>query len=81
MSSRLPRARPELVVLTATAISAVNILVVLGLVHVASAHLAVINVGLACVIGLLARELVPSEPAGVAPEDLLAQDPQGGSAG
>jgi hypothetical protein len=55
-------ARPELVVLTATAISAVNVLVVLGVLHVAILHLAVINVGLASVLGLIARDLVPSEP-------------------
>jgi hypothetical protein len=60
-------ARPELVVLTATAISAVNVLVVVGLVHLASLHLAVINVGLASVLGLIARELIPAEPPGAGP--------------
>ena len=59
---RLARVCPELVVLTATAISAVNVLVVLGVVHVASLHLAFVNVGLASVLGLVARGLLPSEP-------------------
>jgi hypothetical protein len=67
MRHGLTRACPELVVLTATAISAVNVVVALGLVHLASLHLAVINVGLASVLGLIARELVPAERAGRRP--------------
>jgi hypothetical protein len=81
MNFRLARAHPELILLTSTAISAVNVLVALGVVHMGSVPLAVSNVGLASVIGILARELVPAEPASAAPADGRAHEPLGDSTG
>ncbi len=69
MSFRSGRACPRLILLTATVISAVNVLVVLGLVHPASVHLAVVNVALASVLAVAARGLVPSEPPTANPAD------------
>jgi hypothetical protein len=53
---------PELILLTATVISATNALVALGIVPLAGVHLAVVNIGLATVLGLVARGLLPDEP-------------------
>lgn len=53
---------PEQVILTATVISALNALVALGIVPLSGVHLAVINIGLATVLGLVARGLLPAEP-------------------
>jgi hypothetical protein len=81
MNFSLARAHPELILLTATAISAVNVLVALGVAHVGSVPLAVINVSLASVIGILARELVPTEPPSAAPAEGRAHEPLGDSTG
>lgn len=81
MNFRLARAHPELILLTAAAISAVNVLVALGMVHVGSVPLAVVNVSLASVIGILARELVPAEPSSAAPSEVRAHEPLGDSTG
>jgi hypothetical protein len=81
MNFRLARAHPELILLAAAAISAVNVLVALGLVHMGSVPLAVINVGLASVIGILARELVPAELPKAAPAEGRAHEPLGDSTG
>jgi hypothetical protein len=84
MLARLFRPSAELIVLTATLLSAVNALVVLDIVHLASAHLAIINIGLASVLGLVARGLVPTAPpAAAAPRkavvDCRARRSEGGS--
>lgn len=57
--ARLFRPSAELIILTSTLLSAVNGLVVLDIVRLASEHLAIINIGLASVLGLVARGLVP----------------------
>jgi hypothetical protein len=79
MLSRLYRPSAELIVLTATALSVVNALVVLDIVHMTSAHLAIINIGLASVLGIVARGLVPSEPPEARPTECRAQGSEGGS--
>jgi hypothetical protein len=79
MLSRLFRPSGELIVLTATVLSAVNALVVLEIVHMASAHLAIINIGLASVLGFVARGLVPPEPPAARPTGCRAQGSDGGS--
>ena len=78
MISRLFRPA-ELIIVTATAISAINALVVLDIVHLTSVHLAVINIGLACILGLVARGLVPAAPPAVRPPERRAQGSDGGS--
>jgi hypothetical protein len=60
--ARWCRPSPELIILTATVISALNALVALGIVPLSGAHLAVANIGLASVLGVVARGLVGSEP-------------------
>jgi hypothetical protein len=62
MFARWLRAAPELILLTATLLSALNALVALDILHLDGLHLAVANIGLASVIGIVARGLVPSEP-------------------
>jgi hypothetical protein len=57
------RPSPELIILTATVISALNALVALDIVRLSGVHLAVVNIGLASVLGIVARGLVPSEPS------------------
>jgi hypothetical protein len=79
MRSRLGTASPQLVVLTATAISAVNVLIALGLVHLATVHLAVVNIALASVLGVVARGLVPAEPPAPTPAPCRVHQPEGGS--
>jgi hypothetical protein len=81
MLTRLLRPSPELIALTATALSAVNALVVLDLVHLASAHLAIVNVGLASVLGLTARGMLPAPPPAATPSECEArtQGSEGGS--
>jgi hypothetical protein len=79
MLTRPFRPSAELVVVTATALSAVNGLVVLDIVHLASAHLAIINIGLASVLGLVARGLLPAEPRSARPSEHRAQGSEGGS--
>ena len=79
MNLRLRRPRPQLILLTVTLISAVNALVALGLVQIASMHLAVINVALASVLGVVARGLVPVEPPTAAQAECRAHQPEGGS--
>jgi hypothetical protein len=56
------RPSPELVILTATLISALNALVALDLVRLSGVHLAVANIGLASVLGFIGRGLVRTEP-------------------
>ena len=56
------RRAPELIILTATVISALNALVALEIVRLSAVHLAVVNIGLACVLGIVARGLVSAEP-------------------
>jgi len=56
------RPSPELVILTATLISALNALIALDIVRLSGVHLAVVNIGLASVLGVIARGLVPAEP-------------------
>lgn len=53
---------PELIILTATVISALNALAALEIVRLSAVHLAVANIGLACVLGIVARGLVSAEP-------------------
>ncbi|HYW23909.1 MAG TPA: hypothetical protein VE953_07060 [Terriglobales bacterium] len=60
--ARWCRPSPQLIILTATLISALNALVALDLVRLSGVHLAVINIGLASVLGVVARGLVPSDP-------------------
>ncbi len=79
MNLRFGRTCPELIVLTATVISAVNALVALGLVHLAGEYLAVINIGLASVLGVVARGLVPAEPPKSSSADGRAHHPEGGA--
>jgi hypothetical protein len=62
------RPSPELIILTATVLSALNALVALGILPLAGVHLAVVNVGLASVLGLVARGLLPAEPRDVPAE-------------
>lgn len=71
--ARWCRPSPELIILTATVISAVNALVALGVVRLSGIHLAVINIGLASVLGIVARGLVPSEPPDPLPAPCRAQ--------
>ena len=78
MFSRLFRPA-ELIVLTATAVSGINALVVLDVIRLTSVHLAIINIGLACVIGLAARGLVPEAPPIARPTERRAQRSDGGS--
>jgi hypothetical protein len=61
MNARFSRASAEAVAVTAAVISVVNVLVALGLVHLASAHLAVVNIGLASVLGVVVRRLLPAD--------------------
>jgi hypothetical protein len=81
MLTRLFRPSPELIVLTATALSAVNALVVLDIVHLASAHLAIVNVGLASVLGLTGRGMLPAPRRAATPPECQAriQGSEGGS--
>lgn len=74
---RLPS--PEVVIVTATLTSAFNALVALGIVHLSSAHLAVVNIGLASVLGLAARRLVPAQPSGAGPAGCPTQQRERGS--
>lgn len=62
MVARLLRPSPELVILTATLISACNALVALDIVRLSGVRLAVVNIGLACVLGIVARGLFPADP-------------------
>ena len=71
--ARWCRPSPELIILTATVISAVNALVALDVVRLSGIHLAVINIGLASVLGIVARGLVPSEPPDTLPAPCRAQ--------
>lgn len=63
MKRMLSRSSPELILVTAAVISAVNVLVVLDVVRLASAHLGTVNIGLAGVLALLARGLVQARQA------------------
>lgn len=78
--ARWCRPSPELIILTATVISAVNALVALQIVRLSGIHLAVINIGLASVLGVVARGLVPSEPPEPQPAPGRAQHRERGSA-
>lgn len=73
------RSSPELILLTATLISALNALAALDLVRPSGVHLAVANIGLASVLGLVARGLVPSEPPDSLPAPCRAQQRERGS--
>src|SRR5215467_7152354 len=66
------RPSPELIILTATLISALNALVALDIVRLSGVHLAVINIGLASVLGVVARGLVATEPPDPASADCRA---------
>jgi hypothetical protein len=65
--ARWCRPSPELIILTATLISALNALVALDIVRLSGVHLAVVNIALASVLGVVARGLVPTEPPQDAP--------------
>jgi hypothetical protein len=73
------RPSPELIILTATAISALNALVALDIVRLSGVHLAVVNIGLASVLGVVARGLVASEPPAAPPATCRAQQRERGS--
>lgn len=63
INRRSIRPSPELVILIATAISALNALVALDILRLGPVHLAVANVGLATVLGFVGRGLLPRVPA------------------
>jgi ABC-type branched-subunit amino acid transport system permease subunit len=67
--ARWLRPSPELIILTATLISALNALVALDIVRLSGVHLAVVNIGLASVLGIVARGLFPAGP----PESFSAE--------
>ena len=75
------RPSPELILLIATAISGFNALVAVGVLHLGAVHLAVVNVGFAFALGVVARGLVPAEPPAPAdgPADRRAHQPERGS--
>ena len=73
------RPSPELIILTATLISTLNALVALDIVRLSGVHLAVVNIGLASVLGVVARGLVPSEPQDSLPATCRAQQRERGS--
>lgn len=73
------RPSPELIILTATLISALNALVALDLVRLSGVQLAVANIGLASVLGFVGRGLVPSEPPEPLPAPSRAQQRERGS--
>jgi hypothetical protein len=77
--ARWCRPSPELIILTATLISALNALVALDIVRLSGVHLAVVNIGLASVLGVVARGLVPSEPPEPPPAQCRAQQRERGS--
>ena len=63
------RPSPELIILTVTVLSALNALVALDIVRLSGVHLAVVNIGLASVLGVVARGLVPAEPPDSGPAE------------
>lgn len=73
------RPSPELIILTATVISALNALVALEIVRLPAIHLAVLNIGLASVLGVVARGLVPSEPSEPFSAECRTHRPERGS--
>jgi hypothetical protein len=77
--ARWCRPSPELIILTATLISALNALVALDIVRLSGVHLAVVNIGLASVLGVVARGLLPSEPTDTPPAQCRAQQRERGS--
>jgi hypothetical protein len=77
--ARWCRPSPELIILTATLISALNALVALDIVRLSGVHLAVVNIGLASVLGVVARGLVPTEPPDTPPAKSRAQQRERGS--
>jgi hypothetical protein len=73
------RPSPELVILTATLISALNALVALDLVRLSGVPLAVANIGLASVLGFIGRGLVRTEPPDSMSAPRRAQQQERGS--
>jgi hypothetical protein len=73
------RPSPQLIILTATVISALNALFALDLVRLSGVHLAVANIGLASVLGVVGRGLVHSEPPDPLPAPCRAQQRERGS--
>jgi hypothetical protein len=77
--ARWCRPSPELILLTAAVISAFNALAALDIVRIAGVQLAVINIGLACVLGVVARGLLPAEPPDPRPASRRAQQRERGT--
>ena len=70
---------PELILLIATAISALNALAALRIVHLSGVQLAVANIGLASALAVVARGLLPSPPPDPLPASGRAQHRERGS--